>query len=291
MTSPATNERDSPPGFVDLHMHSTASDGSLPPAAVVHAAAAARLSAIALTDHDTLSGVVEAQDAGVRLGVRVVAGVELSAVDAEDEVHVLGLHVSRPADLERELGVFRAARRARAERIVQRLNALGVPLTFEAVLENAGTAAIGRPHVARALVAGGWARDLRDAFDRYLGWRRPAYVAKQNLGLADAIQLIHHTGGLAILAHPGADGSRRTLEAMVSLGLDGVEVLHPSHSAGDVSRLRALADHLRLVPSGGSDWHGPPDGVRTIGCMHVPAVFLERQETRLAQRTAGEWVA
>ncbi len=277
--------------FVDLHMHSTASDGAVPPAAVAAAASEAGLSVIALTDHDTLSGVLDARGAGAALGVRVVAGVELSVIDGQSEIHVLGLHIARPDELEHELAVFRAARRTRAERIVEQLNALGVPLTMDAVLEVARGGAIGRPHVARAIVAGGWARDPRDAFDRYLGWGKPAYVPKHKLGLADAVQLIHDTGGLAVLAHPGAEGNRRRLEAMAALGLDGVEVLHPSHSAEDIRRLGALVDHLKLVPSGGSDWHGGAEGPRTIGGMRVPFEFLERQEERVAMRQAGERVA
>ena len=276
--------------YVDLHMHSTASDGSHSPAAVAAAASEAGLAVIALTDHDTLSGVAEARRAGAGLDVRVVAGVELSVIDGQSEIHVLGLHISRTDELERDLAVFRAARRTRAERIVERLNALGVPLTMEAVLDVARGGAIGRPHVARAIVAGAWARDPRDAFDRYLGWGKPAYVPKHKLGLADAIQLIHDTGGLAVLAHPGAEGNRRRLETMATLGLDGVEVLHPSHSTEDIRRLGALVDHLKLVPSGGSDWHGGTEGPRTIGGMQVPFEFLERQEARVARR-AGERVA
>lgn len=285
MTAPGT----APPGtvrFVDLHMHSTASDGALPPADVVAAAARAGLAAIALTDHDTLAGVPEAWAAGERLGVRIVPGVELSAVDDAGEVHLLGLHLSRPESLEHELVAFRDARRDRAGRIVERLNALGVPVTLDAVLAQAGAGAIGRPHIAKALVAGGWARDLREAFDRWLGNGRPAFVGKRRLTLADAIRYVHEAGGLAVYAHPGADATRARLEALRAVGLDGVEVKHPSHSAEDVARIGALADHLGLLPSGGSDWHGTSDGPRTIGSMRVPASWLERQDARLRELAA-----
>ncbi|HEU4641324.1 MAG TPA: PHP domain-containing protein [Gemmatimonadaceae bacterium] len=273
--------------YVDLHMHSTASDGARPPAEVVAAAAGAGLAAIALTDHDTLAGIAEARAAGDRLGVRVVSGVELSAVDAEgEEVHLLGLHLSRPEALERELADFREARRDRARRIVERLNALGIPVTLDAVLEQAAGGAVGRPHVARALVAGGWARDFRDAFDRLLGNGRPAFVEKRHLALADAIRHVHEAGGIAVYAHPGADATRARLEAFRAIGLDGVEVRHPSHSAEDVARIGALADHLGLLPSGGSDWHGASDGPRTIGSMRVPASWLDRQDARVRERAA-----
>lgn len=272
------------PRFVDLHMHSTASDGALPPADVVAAAARAGLASIALTDHDTLAGVAEAREAGERAGVRVIAGVELSAVEPDGELHLLGLHLSRPAVMEGELVAFREARRDRAGHIVERLNALGVPVSLDAVLAEAGGGAIGRPHVARALVAGGWARDLRDAFDRWLGNGRPAFVEKRRFSIADAIQLVHESGGLAVYAHPGGGATRARLEALRAIGLDGVEVRHPSHSAEDIARIGTLADHLALVPSGGSDWHGASDGPRTIGSMRVPESWLAKQEARVRAR-------
>ncbi|HTG54354.1 MAG TPA: PHP domain-containing protein [Gemmatimonadaceae bacterium] len=283
MTAPSTR------GGVDLHMHSTASDGSASPSAVVAAARAASLATIALTDHDTLAGVAEARAAGDAAGVRVIAGVELSAVDgAGEEMHVLGLHIARPDGLQRALDVFRAARRARALEIVARLNALSVPVTADAVLAQAGEGAIGRPHVARALVAGGWAKDIREAFERWLGAGRPAFVEKRRLTIPEACALIHDAGGLAIYAHPGGDGTRDRLRALAAQGLDGVEVRHPGHSPADTARLAALADELDLVPSGGSDWHGAAEGSRTIGCMQVPPQWLERQEARVRERVAQE---
>lgn len=291
MSSPAAP----PPGAnagarcVDLHMHSTASDGSLAPEAVVAAAAAASLVAIALTDHDTVAGIGAARDAGARLGVRVVAGVELSATDAGAETHLLGLHLVRLDAIERHLAVFRRTRRERAGRIVERLHELGVPLPLDAVLAEAGDAAIGRPHVARALVAGGYARDLRDAFDRLLGNGRPAFVPKHRLSLGEAIALVHDAGGLAVLAHPGPGATLARLEALRALGLDGVEALHPGHSAEDIARITTLADHLDLVPSGGSDWHGLKTGPRVIGSMHVPETWLARQDDRT--RAAAAHVA
>jgi len=277
--------------FIDLHMHSTASDGALAPRDVVAAAANAGLATIALTDHDTLNGVEEARGAGESMGVRVVPGIELSAHEGNKELHLLGLHIERFEEIERDLAQLRASRRTRAERIVERLNALGVPITLEAVLEEAGRGAIGRPHVARVMVQHGWARDFRDAFDRYLGAGRSAHVAKQQFDVKDAIALVHRAGGLAIFAHPGPDATREHLASLTAIGLDGVEVLHPSHSAEDVARIGALADHLRLVPSGGSDWHGASDGPRTIGGMHVPAAWLERQEARVQERARRNKVA
>ena len=270
---------------VDLHMHSTASDGSLPPEAVVQAAHAAGLGVIALTDHDTLAGVDAARREGERLGVRVITGVELSAHDGEREVHLLALHLSRLDAIESQLAYFRDSRRTRAERIVSALNSLGIPVTFEAVLAHAQGGAVGRPHVARALIAGGWAADSREAFDRYLGHGRPANVPKPRLPIGEAIRLVHSAGGLAILAHPGPEGNRQRVERFVAAGLDGLEVKHPSHSPDDTARLAMLVEHFQLVPSGGSDWHGAPEGPRCIGCMRVPAEWLDRQEARVAARS------
>jgi predicted metal-dependent phosphoesterase TrpH len=272
--------------FVDLHAHSTASDGSRSPADVVRQAKRVGLAAIALTDHDTLDGIAEAVATGLELGVRVVPGVELSAVENDVETHILGLHLSDTRRLEAELVALREMRRSRATRIVSRLNELGVRIEFASVLEQAAGGAIGRPHVARAMIAEGWAVDFRDAFDRYLGNGRPAYVAKDRLAVRDAIGLIHGAGGLAILAHPAQGGTRERIAAFVAEGMDGVEVRHPSHSSEDMARILALVDHFSLVPSGGSDWHGAADGPRVLGMMKVPADWLARQDGRVSARAA-----
>lgn len=265
---------------IDLHLHSTASDGATPPAAVVRAAHAAGLRALALTDHDTIDGISEAQAEADTAGIELVAGVELSAYEGADEVHILGLHLDRLDTLRESLAVFRAARRDRAEGIVRLLNEQGVRITFEDVLAIAGDAAIGRPHVARAMVESGWAMDLRDAFDRYLGAGRPAYLDKRRIGIAESIALVHRCGGIAVLAHPGDDGTLARLTALRDQGMDGVEVIHPSHSAEDRARLLALAQHLGMVPSGGSDSHGSADGARVVGSMRVPGEWLEPQVER-----------
>lgn len=273
--------------FVDLHTHSTASDGSRPAREVIRAARELGLAAIALTDHDTVAGLADAEAEGRSLGVRVVAGVELSAVEGEVETHLLGLHLADVHRLDTRLGELRTMRLSRAERIVTRLNELGVKVTIEDVLAQSGGGAVGRPHIARALVNDGWATDLRDAFDRYLGNGRAAYVPKDRLPIEEAIAMIHDAGGVAVLAHPGASGTRARIEALVAHGLDGVEVRHPSHSHEDVVRLQALVDHFRLVPSGGSDWHGMPEGGRALGGMRIPLAWLERQDVFVSQRAAG----
>ena len=270
--------------YVDLHMHSTASDGAVAPADVVVAAQHAGLSAIALTDHDTVDGVAAAQAAGASLGVRVIAGVELSAVDEGEEIHVLGLHLAHPEHMAAALDELKESRRDRAKLIVERLNSLGIPVTLDAVYAAADGGAVGRPHIAKALVAGGWARDFRDAFDRWLGNGKPACIEKRTVTFEEAARLIHDAGGLAVYAHPGGAVSRAELEELASLGLDAVEVRHPSHTMDEIVRLSALTNELGLVPSGGSDWHGAQEGYRALGSMKVSADWLTRQDARVRQR-------
>lgn len=273
--------------FVDLHAHSTASDGALPPAAAMAAAHAAGLRAVALTDHDTLAGIAEAQAAADSLGLELVPGVELSVHQGADEVHLLGLHIRDVDALQQDLEVFRGHRRRRAEDIVGRLNAAGVAVTLEAVLAAADGGAIGRPHVARAMIAGGFVRDAREAFDRWLAFGRPAYVDKERLDVADGIAMVHRAGGIAVIAHPGSGGRREMIETLAAAGLDGIEVRHPSHSKDDEQRLHALATHFGLVVSGGSDWHGAQQGGRVLGAMQVPYAWLEAQRTLVARRRSA----
>jgi predicted metal-dependent phosphoesterase TrpH len=272
---------------VDLHAHSTASDGSLSPTAAVGVAHAAGLVALALTDHDTLAGVAEAQRAAQAVGLRLVPGVELSVHQGAVEIHLLGLHVRDVDVLQGELELFRARRVDRARSIVARLNALGVPVTEDGVFAASGGGAVGRPHVAKALIAGGFVRDAREAFDRYLGAGKPAYVDKERLEIADGIAMIHAAGGIAVLAHPGAEGRRERIEPLVAMGLDGIEVRHPSHGSEDLKRLAALTEFFGLVPSGGSDWHGAMMGGRVLGAMQVPIEWLEAQDARVASRRAA----
>lgn len=270
--------------FIDLHLHSTASDGSRTPGDVVRAASGAGLAAIALTDHDTIAGLAEARDAAHALGVRFINGIELSAVEGDVETHILGLHLTDLAELEHRLVALQQMRLDRAARTVAVLNSLGVPIVLDAVLRESGGGAVGRPHIARALIAGGWVGDFREAFDRYLGNGKVAFVPKDRLAIAEAIALIHRAGGLAILAHPGSQCTRDRLAALRSAGLDGVEILHPSHSWDDSQRLDAMAGELDLVRSGGSDWHGSPESGRALGMMRVPAFWLAHQDSRAATR-------
>ena len=272
--------------FVDLQVHSTASDGALSPAKVVEAARDAQLSAIALTDHDTVDGLPEAFAAGAALGVRIVAGVELSSHFDDDELHLLGLHLSNLDSIRSALVEFQAGRIERAERIVNVLNRHSIPVTMDAVLAEADQGAVGRPHIARAMVAGGWVRDFRDAFDRWLGFGRVAYMAKERFDVADAIALVHRAGGLAVWAHPGDVATPTRIQRLADMGLDSVEVLHPSHPPALSQRLFENTEKAGLLPSGGSDWHGTHEGARRLGGQLVPKIWLDWQDARVAERAA-----
>ena len=272
---------------VDLHTHSTASDGILPPATVVQAAKECGLAALALTDHDTIEGIPAAREAADAAGIRLIAGVELSAFHDGHEVHLLALHLTHLDALQRRLTELRSLRHGRAERIVEKLNSQGIELTVGEVLDQAKGGAVGRPHIARAMIARGAVGDFRDAFARYLGAGGSAFIPKDKLSIEDAISIAHEAGAIAIWAHPGDAGRRERLEPLVAAGLDGVEVRHPSHSSEDAKRLKALADFFRLVPSGGSDWHGATDGSRKLGMMKVPMEWLELQDQRVASAASA----
>jgi predicted metal-dependent phosphoesterase TrpH len=279
-----SGETTAPAAFVDLQVHTTASDGALPPAAVVQAAADAALHAIAITDHDTVDGLPEAHAAGERLGVRIVPGVELSTHFEGEELHLLGLHLTDLDAIADALADFRVQRVQRAERIVETLNAHGIPITMDAVLAEAADGAVGRPHIARAMLAGGWVREFREAFDKWIGWGRPAYMAKEQFDVADAIALVHRAGGLAVWAHPGELATPARIARLADRGLDAVEVLHPSHPPYLVQRLVEHTEKAGLLPSGGSDWHGTQDGPRKLGGQLVPKVWLDWQDARVATR-------
>ncbi|MEO6865450.1 MAG: PHP domain-containing protein [Gemmatimonadaceae bacterium] len=272
--------------YVDLHAHSTASDGAVSPTELVEAAHRAKLKAIAITDHDSIAGNDEAVAAGQHLGIRVVRGCELSAYDADFEIHLLALHIRDAGALRPSLEGFQRERVERGYAIVERLARAGVPVSIDEVMAEAAGAALGRPHIARVLIRAGHAADHREAFDRFLGAGKPAYVPKPRLDIADAIGLAHSAGALAVWAHPGRDGTRERLARLTTHGLDGVEVRHPGHTPADVVRLTKLATDLDLVPSGGSDWHGATEGYRILGNMHVPEAWLDLQDVRLATRVS-----
>ena len=269
-----------PVDTIDLHVHSTASDGSLSPGRVMKRAAGAGLRAIALTDHDTLAGIPEALAAGEQYGVRLVGGCEFSAAAPWGEMHVLGYFLPpESSQLEVFLERCRADRVRRAQEMVQHLQRLGVDLSFESVLQESAGGAVGRPHVARAIVRHGGAIDLGDAFDRFLGRGRPAFVEKTLPQFRTIAELVHATGGLVSVAHLKERGTRAFIERLKGEGLDAVETRHPSHDPDLRARLTDITLQLGLLRTGGSDWHGDPEpGVThsTIGSQSVPMEWLER---------------
>ncbi len=264
---------------IDLHVHSTASDGLHPPAEVVRRAHATGLAAIALTDHDTLAGVPEAQAEGESLGLRVVSGCEFStAAPWGGEMHVLGYFLpADDPDLARFLQRCREHRVTRAGRMVEALQAWGVDVSLAEVEREARGAAIGRPHVARVLVRRGTVASTDQAFGQWLGRGRPAYVDKVLPSFRQVAELVHGVGGLVAAAHLKDRGTRANVTALKAEGLDALETRHPGHHGELRARLTALAVSLELLRTGGSDWHGESDGEGShamIGSEEVPAEWL-----------------
>jgi predicted metal-dependent phosphoesterase TrpH len=248
---------------IDLHTHTTHSDGTLPPAALVRAARDAGLCGLAVTDHDTTSALEEAAAEGRAVGVEVYAGCEISTQVDGDTVHVLAYGFEpEDAGLQAFLARVRCGREERNDRLFERLAALGVPVERHEVAAHAPGRIVARPHFARALVARGHVPDVRTAFQRYLGDRAPGYVEPATPSPESAVEAVVRAGGAAVLAHPkqlrlpDAAAYRAFLERLCAVGLAGVEVDHPSHSAEERARFRDLATALDLVPTGGSDFHG-----------------------------------
>ncbi len=278
-------------GCVDLHVHSTASDGSLAPEAVVARAAAAGLAAVALTDHDTVGGIPAALAAGRALGIRVVVGCEFSVLAPWGEMHVLGYFLPETStELEEFLLRCRSDRNRRGMEMVRLLQAQGVRIDEDAVLAESAGGALGRPHVARALRKAGVVRTLDEAFDRFLGRGRSAYVDKALPTFASVASLVHRIGGVISAAHLKDRGSRATLVRLRADGLDAVETRHPSHDADVRTRLTELTLELRLGRTGGSDWHGEAeDGWAhgALGSQLVPAEWLDQLEALRPALTGG----
>jgi predicted metal-dependent phosphoesterase TrpH len=274
----------------DLHIHSTASDGTLAPAEIVARAAALGLPAIAVTDHDTVAGVGPALGAGRDLGIPIIPGVELSADVAGRSVHLLGYgidHTSAPllARLER----LRHQRVERAERIVASLREGGLDVALRDVLGAADGGAVGRAHIAHALVNAGYAESLDDAFDRLIGTDRPHYVAKPVGDAAEVIGWIGAAGGIAVLAHPALSAADDLVPTLVAAGLAGIEAYHGRHDAPTRERYRILAAEHGLIVTGGSDFHGDEAGGTAIGSADVPEGVLDDLDAaiRAARTNAG----
>ena len=271
-------------GKADLHLHTAYSDGVLTPHNLLVQAHRARLTIISINDHDNTGALDEAIPEAELMGIEVIAGVELSTtVDAQD-IHLLGYFFDhRNSTLQDYLKVFRAERRKRAELIVMRLHDLKIPLSFDSVLARAGKGSIGRPHIAAAMVEDGLIDSYQEAFYRYLGFGKPAYEQKYQISPVEAIRLVAEAGGLSFVAHPGSSIDERVLLGLIKEGVDGIEVVHPSHNEERTAYYRGIADEYFLLASGGSDFHGGrKNDDDTLGRFTVTAdaVSVMRQRLR-----------
>ncbi len=263
----------------DLHLHTTASDGQLRPSELVELARKNHLNTIAITDHDTTDGLLEAQQAANDYPV-VVPGIELSAEENDVDVHMLGYYVQPDnKDFQATLTRFRHDRLDRGQGMVEKLAALGKPIRWERVLELSNGGSVGRPHVARAMVEAGHVESVNAAFDLYLHHGGPAYVSRKRMSPEEAVELIHAAGGVAVMAHPGlVPDYLGVLERLVTAGLDGVEYNHPRNPATVRENVRAVALKHNLIMTGGSDFHRMGDAMG--GYNAPPEALLALRERK-----------
>jgi predicted metal-dependent phosphoesterase TrpH len=278
---------------VDLHVHTTASDGTLAPAQIVQRAGRLGLKVIAITDHDTVAGIPEALAAGAVHGVEVIPGVEINTDVPRAEVHVLGYFVDhRNEELNEKLAVIRDGRVGRAKRMAEVLTGMGAPIRFERILEIAGEGSVGRPHVAQALLEAGHVSSYGQAFDQYIGRNSPAYVERIKFTPAEACALICRAGGLPVFAHPvffdryGKIKERfdaaGLLPEMISQGLVGIEVYYNGYDAITIEQLLGVARRYGLVVTGGTDFHGLRQGEPDLGGIYVPLKVVRGLKERKA---------
>jgi predicted metal-dependent phosphoesterase TrpH len=272
---------------VDLHSHSTVSDGLDDPALLVRRMADAGLDAFALTDHDTLQGLPEARAEASRRGIELISGAEISAEwGGQDDIHILALFVDENnAPFNSALSVRQEERRSRGERMAQKLVEHGFALDLDAIRADVGDGVWGRPHLARALVRAGHAKDNDDAFDRFLGREHPWYVPYEKWKAAEVVRAIRAAGGVSSIAHSvwykDADA---LIRALAKEGLDAIEVFHPDHGPDEERRFLSLARELRLAATAGSDFHGTPEGRKRPGAVTGDARMLDAlRERRPAQ--------
>jgi len=264
--------------FIDMHVHTNASDGELSPEEAVKTAGELGLAAIGIADHDTVDGIEEALEAGKKYSVEVIPSVELSSEFGPAEVHILGYFIDwRDKKFRAELHKFQEARKVRAKRMVEKLRRLGVAISYEEVVAAAGDGVIGRPHVAQIMVKHGYVKSRDEAFERYIGDGQPAHVPKYRLSPKKAIQMIHRIGGFAVLAHPVFSHIDNLLYDLVKFGLDGIEVYHSEHDSAAVEHYEVLANDMHLLMAGGTDSHG---GDVPLGSVEVPYELLEKMKAK-----------
>jgi predicted metal-dependent phosphoesterase TrpH len=274
--------------FADLHLHTVFSDGTYTPEEMVFQASKHGFAALALTDHDTVEGCHRAAVACKAANIEFIPGTELTAEQDRDELHILGyfLDTNNPRLLA-ETAKFQDVRQNRIREIVTRLNAVHVPITTDAVFALANCRSPGRPHVARALVKAGLCGSLDEAFERFLKKNRPAWVPKFKMSAADAIDLIHHAGGVAVMAHPGLSHCDEVIPSMVEAALDGIECFHTKHSTAIAEHYLEIADEYNLIVTGGSDCHGMSKGKPLIGTIKLPYQHVEKLRAKVAERRSA----
>lgn len=273
---------------VDLHIHSTVSDGQLSPAEVIRKSAEAGLTVIALADHDTVDSIIPALEAAKTFPwLKVIPGVELSTDVPQGEVHVLGYFIDyTQRELQATLKRMRASRRERAQGMIAKLRKLGFPIEWERVQEIAGSGSIGRPHIAQAMLEKGYVASIKDTFTKYIGWGGPAYVKREKMTPGEAVELILQANGLPVLAHPLTinDPETMVIELKTS-GLVGIEAYYNDYTTEEINRLVSLAERYNLIATGGSDYHGLDASTETtIGGADVPIESAEQLIALAGQR-------
>lgn len=275
-----------PMGYIDLHLHTTASDGAKGPSEIVNYAKSKGLQAIAITDHDTIEGLEEAVAEGQQIGFEVIPGIEISAEHSPGSMHLLGyfLDIHHPL-LNERLQYLQKARAERNPKIVENLNRLGVKISYDEVIRASGGGQVGRPHFAQVLMEKGYVRTFQEAFDRFLKKGAPAYVDKVRFTSAEAIHFIREAGGVAVVAHPntlGVNGSKALEVLLLQLireGLQGIEVYYPEHSPSETAQYKFTAEKHGLVITGGTDYHGIEGNDLEIGVgrgdMKLPYAIIE----------------
>ncbi|MBM4340524.1 MAG: PHP domain-containing protein [Deltaproteobacteria bacterium] len=273
-------------GYIDLHLHTTASDGVKTPSEMVRYAKAKGLQAISITDHDTIEGLEEGLAEGERLGFEVIPGIEISAEHSPGSMHLLGyfIDIHHPT-LNEKLKYLQRAREERNPKMVEKLNRLGVKITYEEVVKASGGGQVGRPHFAQVLIEKGYVRNFQEAFDRYLKKGASAYVDKLRLTPAEAIHLISEARGVPVLGHPntlglnGAKGLESLIGDLLKDGLKGIEVYYPEHSSTEVAQYKTLAERNGLIMTGGTDYHGIEKESLDVGVgrgdMKIPYSMVE----------------
>jgi predicted metal-dependent phosphoesterase TrpH len=277
-------------GRVDLHTHTTASDGTLAPGALVRKAAEHRVRVLAVTDHDSTGGLREAGEEAARHDITIVPGLEINCDVDGGEVHVLGYFIEHEAPwFQAFLLEQRRERAARVHRLADRLAELGMPIDPAEVFAIVKEGSPGRPHVAQVMVRHGYVKSVREAFDRFLRSGGPASVPRRRLTPVEAVTVIRRAGGVPVVAHPGLAGRDDMIPALVEAGLMGIETYYHEHTPSQVRTYLALCDRLGLVATGGSDYHGRESGhARVPGTPRVPWTAWERLQLRRdeARRTA-----